>query len=446
MANPHTKTAYFLGAGASKADRFPLTRELLGAVSARIFDAKGKRRNSGSELAEFLTTVFSVRLENLKSAARAWNSLVEAISGGKHCAARTPHEIPNLTDILSSLDILLSEESTIGAGRSSGRALKGSFLATARAQIVRAIAEGFRSLHDSTSNLDQLTVGRFVRALGTDDVIITTNWDILVDTARCMRFGATESDYGTDADLAGGEASRLKCWEDPALARLRNEGLESEIERPRKFPKRPKLLKLHGSLNWLHCPRCQRLRIDVKRVIAHCARSEGAAAGVEPCDCGVAFFESVLVTPTFVKSYRNRHLMNIWSTAQRELAGVSRWVFVGYSLPDDDIHIKTLLLKAKQMRADRGAELKIVVVDHRRDAQLEERYGRLLGECEFDFRGFERFVGRLERERRPVDKRRGKTRLQAALKRREDQSRRRVENARRRRKRRQLLKAAEKRA
>ncbi len=433
MVKPYTKTAYFLGAGASKADHFPLVRDLLGAISAGIFDARGARRSGASELAEFLTTVFSVPTSQLKKAAREWRSLVAAIAAGRGYSAQTPNTIPNLTDILSSLDILLSEESTIGAARSSGRALKGAFLGRAREQIVRALAEGFRDLHGSTSSLEELTAARFVRALGTDDVIVTTNWDILVDSARCMRFGATETDYGTDAEIIGDKASSRTHWQDPALAKVREAGLLREAERPKKSPKRPKLLKLHGSLNWLHCPRCQRLRIDVKNVIAHRARAEGSASRGAPCECGVAFFESVLVTPTFVKSYRNRHLMNIWSTAQRELAEVGRWVFVGYSLPDDDIHIKTLLLKAKQMRADRSADLEIVVVDHRRDQKTEERYLRLFGACEFYSHGFEQFVGRLERERRPIERRRGDIRVQNALERREDEvrKRKRKRNARR---------------
>ena len=88
----------------------------------------------------------------------------------------------------------------------------------------------------------------------------------------------------------------------------------------------------------------------------------------------------------FHKSYRNRHLLNIWAEAQQTLAKCGRWVFVGYSLPDDDIHIKGLLLKAKRMRIDSDERPpEVQVVTHNPDQLLRERYQRLFGsEVKFD--------------------------------------------------------------
>jgi hypothetical protein len=112
--------------------------------------------------------------------------------------------------------------------------------------------------------------------------------------------------------------------------------------------------------------------------------------------------EAVLVTPTFVKAYRNRHLLNIWAGAQEALALANRWVFIGYSLPDDDIHIKGLLLRAKRMRIDKGAGApEIQVVTHKPDEDLRMRFHRLFGAAiSFDppTGGFTAYVTRAVRE------------------------------------------------
>jgi hypothetical protein len=75
-----------------------------------------------------------------------------------------------------------------------------------------------------------LLIDRFVApgVVRSSDCFITTNWDILLDRARHQTFGSTSGDYGTDATLV----PRIPL---------------DEAQKGR----RPKLFKLHGSLNWL---------------------------------------------------------------------------------------------------------------------------------------------------------------------------------------------------
>ena len=99
--------------------------------------------------------------------------------------------------------------------------------------------------------------------------------------------------------------------------------------RDRRLPgaaKVGKLLKLHGSLNWLYCPNCHRLELGIAR--ERRPNLEGARAAVphggvvdlatstRPTghavpDCGTGF-QAVSITPTHLKDYRNPHIARTW--------------------------------------------------------------------------------------------------------------------------------------
>jgi len=102
------------------------------------------------------------------------------------------------------------------------------------------------------------------------------------------------------------------------------------------------------------------------------------------------------VTPGFVREYRNVHLLNIWREALLTLARAAQWVFVGYSLPADDVGIRTLLLKARCMRHDVGGEAPrvTIVTGSDRRAETLARYRGILPQAELDPDDFGCFVQR----------------------------------------------------
>lgn len=104
-----------------------------------------------------------------------------------------------------------------------------------------------------------------------------------------------------------------------------------------------KLLKLHGSMNWLQCPNCQRLFIgfDEKHNIVNYTHPK-------PCrHCRAYGHKSTLrgslVMPTFLKDLSNFQVKLIWQNASVELMEARRLVFVGYSLPSADFEFRQLL-------------------------------------------------------------------------------------------------------
>jgi hypothetical protein len=58
--------------------------------------------------------------------------------------------------------------------------------------------------------------------------------------------------------------------------------------------------------------------------------------------CGTEL-RALLIAPSHLKNYRNPHLTNVWYRAERLLRSANRAVFVGYSLPDDDVEVVYLL-------------------------------------------------------------------------------------------------------
>lgn len=123
-----------------------------------------------------------------------------------------------------------------------------------------------------------------------------------------------------------------------------------------------KIIKLHGSINWLVCPYCGRVFVDYLQDIA-------VDEMLTESYCPLCFKEfkenlaspklhSMLITPTFLKDLNNLHIKNIWHNALIDLTEASKVVFIGYSFPEADFEMRCLLKKALK------PETKIDVVLH----------------------------------------------------------------------------------
>ena len=350
---------YFIGAGASKQDRFPLTSELKYGIGWAIRE-EASRFNS---LTAHLRHLYNVSEAALQKSAQIWDSLKQREEDETHTEGC---QIPDVTDLLSTLDWMIRDQSSFGPGLNPGDALERSSvreLSGVRDLVVQALCV---SLGSDEGLEDCSTTTAFIEHLGPNDSLITTNWDLLLDAARHARFGSAPQDYGTSGNVV----------------------LEGCTDPPDK--NRPELLKLHGSLSWRYCPRCQRLAIDPVRHIAGDRHEKGSKC---PCTC---LFSELIVTPGFIREYRNVHLLNIWGKALLNLAHASQWVFIGYSLPADDVAVRTLLLRARCLRQDVGGKDPVVTIvtgPDRRDETLA-RYQGILPQAKLDADDFRSYVKR----------------------------------------------------
>lgn len=231
-----------------------------------------------------------------------------------------------------------------------------------------------------------------------DCSIITTNYDIMLDEALAKK---SRRNYGAKFRAL----IETRYENDPTYELDSDSGLKRAQkylgEAPSKRHNVP-LLKIHGSLNWLHCPKCD--EVDVSAV------GKGSVRTVaENYYCYNQFctqrYDSLLITPTMYKDYNNRFIREVWEFAEDELISAEKLVFVGYALKDEDYQIRCLLMNA--MLAKKKPYKNVLVVEKEpspsdsaeesRLREIETKYRNLFGTIDFKPIGFQKYVESLSR-------------------------------------------------
>jgi hypothetical protein len=259
-------------------------------------------------------------------------------------------------------------------------------LAKARAAveyIIFAVLDHFLGRPEGQAQ-HQLLQSAFLQNEDRGPQVISLNYDIIADTALCHI-----------AQKVKGENARLDYGCD-----IRTTAYNGRIPYG-------KLLKLHGSLNWLFCPGCQALQVAMSangRAIADNSMLKAlyayrsldqhylcSKAGCRACQCVYceAPLRSVIITPSYAKDYRNPHIQGVWYQAEVMLRRCKRVYFIGYSLPDDDIEVIHLLRRG--LEGLDGTQITVVARDQ--DDQMRKRYISLFGrEIDWQPIGFEAWL------------------------------------------------------
>lgn len=198
------------------------------------------------------------------------------------------------------------------------------------------------------------------RVLKPGDALVSLNYDLLADHALYETFGVL--DYGIPF---------ARTHQGPA--------------RPPTGASVAPLLKIHGSLNWLFCPTCNTMACYLG----------GEATGRiflppgEHCPDDGSYLKGVLIPPTWVKSYRNPFLQQVWLAAEARLRSAGRVVFIGYSLASSDVQVIFALCRA--LHNNPGKPRVEVVNPERRDT-VHRRYRRAFGEVVYHAVTFEEWL------------------------------------------------------
>jgi hypothetical protein len=298
MRTANDRTIVIFGAGATKACGGPLTAEILPDVF--VSRSNLARHDHIALLEKFLVENF-----HLPAA-----------------GDRKPDHFPPLPLVLSLLDTAIDRDDAFAANWPPPK-LRG---------VREALEYAIFALLEYRLRRIQPHYTRFLEALYASRppasvTVLSLNYDLIADNAipavaeRRGQFGLP--DYGCDiATDAYQQTARFGA-----------------------------LLKLHGSLNWLYCPNCHRLDLGIagsgRRTVKMLGAIYGRAldldrrygAGGSPCDdCGTAL-RPVLITPTHLKDYRNPHIARVWYQAARALREAKQAIFVGYSMPEDDVDV-----------------------------------------------------------------------------------------------------------
>lgn len=371
------KRVFFFGAGASRAAGYPLTEHLACGVAHSLCGAK---EPEFSQLMHYLAKVHKVCEKGLGEGRDFWDGW---ITNGSGPAGLMPGGLPSIIHVLSLLDVFISEDLVLYDQGKGGGQVDRRKMEEIRERLIQCLAIAFKDF-DASSRSGAAWLRKFVGGLSPSaDALITTNWDLLLDKAVFESAKKVESDefidYGTDAcvtDISG----------------------EEPIQ-PLHVSSALPLLKLHGSFGWLYCRRCSKLYSNPHWPIADLGYGTPREGNDDKCECGTKLC-SLLVTPTFFKSYDNRHLSNIWSSALSKLCKADEWHVVGYSFPMDDLHIRALMLRALMMRAKPPTIILVTYSNSDEDKKaLNSRVTELFGiqDVRFEFGGAEKYLRGISR-------------------------------------------------
>ncbi len=336
---------FFLGAGATKADfpNAPTLKDLLGKIlSEDSFEytiAKDKMRN-------FLHEYFF------------------DLSG------KTSEEYPLIQDVLSFIDTSLQNETDLKVNKND--------LEDIRRTIIYQMGFTIEKHMQISEDVNML---KLVSRLTPEDVVISTNYDIVADNCFLNKF-SNKMNYGITFRASVDAVNRRPYTDIAGSSRV---PIYS-------FDEGPSLLKLHGSFNWLYCTRCDELDVTPaqKGALQHGTRC------FNHMTC-TALYQPLIVPPTFFKSYQNRIIREVWLLAEQAVAQAEEIIFIGYSMPVDDYEIKSMLLRGIARNKKRPA---ITVVDkcpkdegeRQENIQYKINYEKVFGSVDYRKCGFAQYV------------------------------------------------------
>lgn len=321
-----SKTVYFLGAGFSADAGGPIQNQIIQFIFKEDFTFKFQDKpeivKARKEFISFIDNTLEIEedLRDQIALEDVFTPIDRALSSGK---SFKKFDIKELADLRQQFHLLMGAAIKYGVDFQNKD---------------RNYIEIFARYIDSIAK-------RRVDNIGNDSIaIITTNWDLLLDNElnRLVRmFSVVESqsehpklavvDYCCYISSLDKDDHFIK----PGLLALGRNGYNI------------KYLKLHGSMNWLHCPNCQRMyvKFDEKTMLmssvnhcGHCRKNYK----ISSTDNAIKL-KSNLLLPTFAKDYSNIQIQLIWQNAGIELSEASKVVFIGYSLPQADFEIRQLL-------------------------------------------------------------------------------------------------------
>ncbi len=205
----------------------------------------------------------------------------------------------------------------------------------------------------SFEQIDYLAFVNYIKKLGNNVSIITMNWDTLLE--------GYFKKYTVGYDL---------CLNGSYFV------YDDLLKNTKCNPDAVGLIKLHGSINWLRCLRCNTLSIleikdsakylfddDAKEECIYCHNfSQNDAILLQP----------EIITPTMIKSINSQLYNNLWNAAHLELMKSSQIFFIGYSLPAADYEFRYLLQKS----IPSNANIHVILYKDDDPSQIEEGQSR----------------------------------------------------------------------
>jgi hypothetical protein len=191
--------------------------------------------------------------------------------------------------------------------------------------VIKVLNEKLAEMRGETE-YERFFTGIAKRKIDYDETntIVTFNWDTLPDFYINRAFERLGRNNGVDYGVYDWS------YDDD------DDYISSILRKARGF-KTVKLLKLHGSINWMHSKKNGALYVE--------EQTGSCPKGFPITGDYSKKYEHIFMTPTFIKDFSTLAAKSVWFNAGLDLADAERVVFAGCSLPLADYEFRCLLLK-----------------------------------------------------------------------------------------------------
>ena len=294
---------------------------------------------------------------------------------------------PTLEEVFGFLDYFIQKRESLNQKYSLGAILE---IKEALIKLTHCIVSSSTA---STGNVYRL-FWEAVYRYNTNISTITLNYDTYLEDAFFHMFPRNMyldycihlSNYDHSDDI-----DDKNWWVNPREPILSLENLE---------PISIKLIKIHGSLNWKYCNCCNQVLLTPldKGIDLGISKadwqgpftddSDNVCAGISNARCSRDGneFQTMLVPPSHLKDLSHPINSRLFIESAEEIRRAKKVVFIGYSLPEADIHMKAILKKSLRPETD------IFVVNVDKSDNFRFRFKGLSKHVQFVMSSFEDFV------------------------------------------------------
>lgn len=347
---------FVFGAGASIAEGAPLQRDLL----KMIYESEDQHL-AGSEAA---------------------NEVCEFIDKNFYISGDA---FPTLESVFGYLDYFINKREGLGGNYTTSKVI----------EIKEALIRLIHYLISKSRNEGESTYKEFWKAISENNrnvSVVTMNYDTLLDESfdflypykgyidYCIEL--MNYHYPRKIEASG-------WWDNPR---------EPISVWGDTDPKPIKLIKVHGSLNWKYCNCCNQVLltawdtdIDLSSmgfkgyIYASCENPESEEFDLV-CPLDGNKFDTFIVPPSHIKELSHPVINKLLDEAAIEIRKARKIVFVGYSFPEADVHIKALLKK------NLNTDSEIYIVDPFLNEQIKSNYKSISTNTKFFDKTFQNFI------------------------------------------------------
>ena len=360
------RVVLFLGAGASAAFGYPVTS----AVFPRI--------REGLKTRKLFPIESNPKRERAKM--RRLRAYLEKVLPG---FVDDQLALPLITDVLSLIDLLLETGET-ALPMMSANELE-DFRTLVEEALIQVIDAGVveASQDPALDRLADWIVGHSDDG-GAPVAVISTNYDTLVETAVFRKL-ESRAHFPDESPLPAAVDFGF-AWREHATGTYL-----PAVHHPPASPQ-VRMYKLHGSLSWLRCALCGFVYVNTTGNVIGQAFREDKVDYNNTCVCGHGPVRPVLVAPSLIRSVRDPNLLTIWRSALDALRQADEWVIAGYSLPPEDVAIRSILLRGFHARGKNRQPPTIRYVQREEDSATDGRYRLLFPGAKPEYGGFGAFI------------------------------------------------------